>query len=170
MRQTLVSHCPTGSSLCVHIAAGACLLHNADQLRHCCQLPVKKFNLTQKVFGCRSKVLKGGFFRIFQYFFPHCFVCRPSDSTLGGCQGQTQDSQDCCDFGNSSQTPSPIGQISLTLGNISSTLLMINQVQKQKILHLSFYVEVVKPVNTMSYFYRRSSNIQITQLVCKDPF
>jgi hypothetical protein len=55
MRQTLVSHCrDRQQSVCVHIAAGACLLHNADQLRparHCCHLPVRFLNLGQKIFG-----------------------------------------------------------------------------------------------------------------------
>jgi hypothetical protein len=55
MRQTLVSHChDRQQSVCVHIAAGACLLHNADQLqrpaRHCCHLPVRIFKLVQKIF------------------------------------------------------------------------------------------------------------------------
>ncbi len=45
-----------------------------------------------------------GFFGVFlsMYVIQHCFVCRPSDSTVSEDAGDR--TQDCCDFGIDSQT------------------------------------------------------------------
>jgi hypothetical protein len=49
--------------------------------------------------------IKGGIFWFFllMYLIQHCFICRPSDSTVSedACMDRAQD---CCDFGSDSQT------------------------------------------------------------------